>query len=174
MASEGAEQPTLFTGDLGNVFWSLLTFLLVLVVLGKFAWKPILSALQRREEFIRDSLHQAKRDREAAEARLKEYNDKLMAARAEASAIVEEGRRDAEVVRRKLEEAARTEASQTLERTKREIAIATDTALKEIYSQSAKLATELASRVIRKELNAQEHQRLIAESIDELSKAGRN
>ncbi len=62
--SEGAEKTTLFTGDLGNILWSLLTFVAVLVVLGKFAWGPILGALKGREDFIRDSLEQAKKDRE--------------------------------------------------------------------------------------------------------------
>lgn len=167
-ASEGGDAPTLFTGDLGNVFWSLLTFVAVLVVLGKFAWRPILGALQKREDFIRDSLTQAKRDREEAERRLKEYSDKIVAARTEATAIVEEGRRDAEVVKRRIEEESKAEAKAILERAKREIAIATDTAVKELYTLSGKLATELAGRILRKELNPREHERLITESIDEL------
>ncbi len=58
MAAEGGEGPSLFTGDLSNIIWSLVTFLVVLIVLGKFAWGPILGALQNREEFIRDSLQQ--------------------------------------------------------------------------------------------------------------------
>ena len=168
-ASEGdAAPPTLFTGDLGNVFWSLVTFLAVLVVLGKFAWRPILSALQKREDFIRDSLAHAKRDRDEAEQRLKEYSDKIVAARAEATALVEEGRRDAEVVKRRIEEESKAEAKAILERAKREITIATDTAVKELYTLSGKLATELAGRILRKELNPREHERLISESIDEL------
>ena len=56
--AEDAEHPTLFTGDLGNIIWSLLTFGAVIFVLGKFAWGPILRALQKREDFIRDSLEQ--------------------------------------------------------------------------------------------------------------------
>ena len=171
-ASEGGDQPTLFTGDLGNILWSLLTFFAVLVVLGKFAWRPILGALQKREEFIRDSLGQAKKDREDAERRLKEYTDKLLVARAEATAIVEEGRRDAEVVKRRIEEESKAEAKANLERAKREIAIATDTAVKELYTLSGKLATELAGRILRKELNPREHERLITESINELQEVG--
>jgi F-type H+-transporting ATPase subunit b len=167
-ASEGGDQPTLFTGDLGNILWSLLTFFAVLVVLGKFAWRPILSVLQKREDFIRDSLAHAKRDRDEAERRLKEYSDKIVAARSEATAIVEEGRRDAEVVKRRLEEESKAEAKANLERAKREIAIATDTAVKELYTLSGKLATELAGRILRKELNPREHERLITESINEL------
>jgi len=168
LASEGGDPPTLFTGDLGNVIWSLLTFFAVLVVLGKFAWKPILGALQKREEFIRDSLAHAKRDRDEAERRLKEYGDKIVAARSEATAIVEEGRRDAEVVKRRIEDEAKSEAKAIIERGKREIAIATDTAVKELYTLSGKLATEVAGRILRKELNPREHERLITESINEL------
>ncbi len=167
-ASEGGDQPTLFTGDLGNILWSLLTFFVVLVVLGKFAWRPILGALQKREDFIRDSLAAAKRDRDEAERRLKEYSEKIVAARAEATAIVEEGRRDAEVVKRRIEEDSKAESKAILDRAKREIAIATDTAVKELYTLSGKLATEVAGRILRRELNPREHERLITESINEL------
>ncbi len=176
-AADGAaphgEQPSLFTGDLGNVIWSLATFLVVLFVLGKFAWKPILGALQKREDFIRESLASAKRDREESERKLKEYTDKIVAARTEATAIVGEGRRDAEVLKRQIEEDAKGEAKAILERARREIQIATDTAVKELYSLSAKLATDVAAKIIRKELNPRDHERLIEESIDELEAAAR-
>ena len=162
MASEGSEKVTLFTGDLGNIFWTLLTFALVVGGLGKFAWRPILDALQRREDFIRDSLKQAKRDREEAEARLKEYTLRLESARADATAIVEEGRRDAEVLKRKIEEDARTEATAIMDRAKREIEIATNTAVKELYSLSAFLVTEVASRLIR----CEEWVRIEEKSVD--------
>jgi len=165
-SSEGKGNP--FAGDIGNALWTLVVFVLVVAVLGKFAWKPILGALQKREDFIRDSLAQAKQDREDAERRLKEYTEKVLAARAEATAIVDEGRRDAEVVKRGIEDEAKSEAKAILERGKREIAIATDTAVKELYTLGAKLATEVAGRILRKELNPREHERLIAESIDEL------
>lgn len=173
-ASEGGEQPSLFTGDLGNVFWSLLTFAAVLVVLGKFAWKPILDGLKNRETFIRDSLAQAKKDRDESEVRLKQYVEKLDSARAEATAIVEEGRRDAEVVKRGIEEDARAEATRATERAKREIELATETAIKELYTLSATLATDVASRVLNKNLDAGEHERLIQESLQELEQLSRN
>src|SRR5262245_27567766 len=101
------ESPSLFAGDLGNSFWTLLIFVLVLVVLGKYAWGPILNALQSREQFIREALEKAKREREEAEARLREYEERLAGARGEASAIVDEGRRDAEAVKRRVEEEAK-------------------------------------------------------------------
>lgn len=167
-AEHGGEAPSLFAGDLGNSFWTLLIFVLVLVVLGKFAWGPILNTLQARETFIREALETAKREREEAEARLREYEARLAQARAEASAIVEEGRRDAVVVKQRIEEDARAEADKMIERAKREIQIATETATKELYQLSARLATDMAGKVIGRELTPQDHERLIAESLDGL------
>jgi len=175
--AEGGEAPSLFAGDLGNSVWTLVIFLIVLAVLGKFAWGPLLNSLQSRENFIRQALESAKHDREAAEARLKEYEQRLAASRAEATAIVEEGRRDAEVVKRRIEAAAKEEADKTIERAKREIQIATDTATKELYTLSAKLATQLAAQVIGRELSPEDHQRLISQAIAGISGidgAGRN
>jgi F-type H+-transporting ATPase subunit b len=166
--------PNLFAGDVGNAIWTLVIFGLVVLVLGKFAWGPILTTLQTRENFIREALERAKREREEAEARLREYEARLASARAEASAIVDEGRRDAEVVKRRIEEDARHEADKMIERAKREIQIATDTATKELYTLSAKLATQMAARVIGRELSPQDHERLISEAIEGLDGAGRN
>jgi F-type H+-transporting ATPase subunit b len=169
---EGAGSP--FAGDIGAALWTLIIFVVVVVILGKFAWGPILGALQRREDFIREALAHAKQDREDAEARLQEYHDKLNAAQAEARAIVDEARRDAEVVKHRIEDEAKQEAGALIGRAKREIEIATDTAVKELYDLSGKLATDIASRVIRKELDAREHERLIADSIEELGDIDQN
>ncbi len=155
-----------FAGDLGNAIWTLIIFVIVLIVLGKFAWGPILNTLQARETFIRESLETAKRDRDEAEARLREYEERLAQARAEATAIVEEGRRDAVVVKQRIEEDAQLEADKRLERAKREIQIATETATKELYLLSARLATDMAGKMIGRELTPQDHERLIAESLD--------
>lgn len=168
LAQASCDDPNPFAGDLGNALWTVIIFGVVLLVLGKFAWGPILQGLQKREEFIRDSLAQAKQNREDSEFRLKEYTDKLTEARAEAAAIVEEGRRDAEVLKREIEETARSESAAMLERARREIGIATETAVKELYSLGAKLSTEVAARLIQKELDAKQHDRIIQECIDEL------
>ncbi len=161
----------IFAGDVGNAIWTLVIFLAVVVVLGKFAWGPILKGLQARESFILESLEKAKKERDEADARMKLYEDKLAQARTEVTAMVDEGRRDAEVVKRKILEEARQEAEKERERTKREIQLATDTATKQLYALSARMATDLAGRIIGKELTPQDHERLIAESIQELSSA---
>src|SRR4051812_8600739 len=88
-----------FAGNLGNAIWTLVIFVIVVLVLGKFAWGPVLALLQQREEFIRRSLSDAKREREEAEARLKDYSAKLQSAQAEAVTIIEAARRDGERLR---------------------------------------------------------------------------
>lgn len=164
----------LFAGDLGNAIWTLVIFLLAVFILGKFAWGPLLSTLQEREGFIRDSLTSAKKDRDEAEERLKEYTAKLEEARAEATGIVEEGRRDAEVVKAKIEEDARDEAGKMIERAKREIEVAKSTAIRELYETSASLATGVASRVIKREVSDEDHERLVKDAVEQLGQQDLN
>ena len=164
----GGGENNLFAGDVGNAIWTLVIFLLVVFVLGKFAWGPILNTLQTRESFIHEALAKAKQDRDEAEARLREYEARLAQARGEATAIVDEGRRDAEVVKRRIEAEAKAEADRMIERAKREIQIAVETATKEMYQRAGILATKMATRIIGREMTPQDHERLIAEAIDDL------
>ena len=165
-AEEG--KVNLFAGDIGNAVWTLVIFVCVILVLGKFAWGPLLAGLQRREQFIRESLEEAKREREQAEALREEYTTKLDAASAEVIKIVEEGQRDAESIKNRIEEKAREETDNMVARAKREIDLAKQTAIKELYSSSITLGTEIASRIIQKEMTAKDHDRLISESIESL------
>lgn len=166
----GGAEPSIFAGDVGNVLWTLLVFGLVVFVLGKFAWGPLLETFQKREDFIRESLESAKSDRDAAEARLREYEERLNKARAEATSIVEEGRRDGEVLRQRIEEDARSEADKIIERSRREIGIARETAVKELHELGARLATELAGKIVGRELRVEDHERMIRDSIADMGR----
>ncbi|MDP9122937.1 MAG: F0F1 ATP synthase subunit B [Acidobacteriota bacterium] len=170
-AAEESGGGNIFAGDVGNALWSLVIFVLLLVVLGKFAWGPILTALKSREDFIRESLERARSERDLAGARLKEYEEKLAAARTEATAIVEQARHDAEAVRRKIEEDAKHEGDRMIERAKREIGMATEAATHELYGLAGRLATDIAARILGREVGPQDHERLIADSIKEIGSA---
>ena len=87
-----AAEPSLFAGDLGNAFWTLLIFALLVAVLAKWVWPNVLKGLQHREQFIRDSLASAKTEREEAERLLAEYKKTLEKAQLEATTIVDRGR----------------------------------------------------------------------------------
>lgn len=170
-AAEGGEPGGVFAGDVGNALWTLVIFGVVVFVLGRFAWGPILSGLQAREKFIRDSLEEARRDRQEAETRLKEYTDRLNTARSEATAIVEESRNDAEAVKRRIESEAQAEAQRIVERARREIALAKEGAVKELYTVTAKLTAEIAGRILEREIQSADHERLVRDAIERLGAA---
>jgi F-type H+-transporting ATPase subunit b len=161
-----------FAGNVGNAIWTLVIFLLVLIVLGKFAWGPVLSMLQEREKFIHTSLAEAKRDREEAEARLREYAAKIQTARAEAAAIVEEARRDSERLREDLKQRARTEADTMIQNAERQISLQTQRAIQEIRREAVDLSVAIASKIIQRNLTKEDNQRLIDEAIRQVGSGG--
>lgn len=165
-AEHGAgESEGIFGGNVGNAIWSLAIFGMLLYVLGKYAWSPILTTLQGREQFIRESLEEAKRERTEAEARHREYETKLAQARGEVEAILDEARRDATALRQREEEKARDEAEQILARARREIGIATETAVKDLYAKASRLSVEVAGQILRRELKPEDHARLIEDAV---------
>lgn len=172
LAAEGGDQ-SIFNSDIGNFLITTLTFVIVILVLGRFAWRPLLNVLQERERTIRESLESAKREREDAERLLAEYKAQLDKAREEASAIVDEGRRDAETVRQRIHDEARQESAEMIERARREIRLATDTAVKQLYDQTAELAVGLAGSILRKEISPEQHRSLVSESLEEMKKSGK-
>lgn len=160
----------LFKGDFGNAFWTLLIFFLVLVVLGKFAWKPILKMLQDRERFISESLSKAKETNASAERMMADYKAKIDKAHQEATAIVDEARRDAEEARKRIQGEAKAESEAIAARAKKDIELARDHAIKDLHDQSIQLATAVAGKLLRRELTPSDHQALLNEAFAELSK----
>ncbi|MFO0837662.1 MAG: F0F1 ATP synthase subunit B [Phycisphaerae bacterium] len=167
------EPANLFAGDIGNAVFTLIIFFVLIGVLGKYAWKPLLSVLEQREQAIRGSLEQARRERLDAEKLLAQYRQQIDRAREEATGIVDEGKRDAEAVRRRIHDEARQEADQMVARAKREIELATSTAVKELYDQTTELTVQLAGTVARKSLTPDDHRALIKESLERIQ-ASRN
>ena len=161
-AAGGGGWNPLVDGDFGNFFWTLLTLVVVYLVLKKWAWGPLLAALQDRERFIEDSLNQAVAEREQAREQLHKYEEKLATARGEVDAMLDEARRDAAALRE------REEARLIVERARREIDVAADTAVKRLYEHAAQLSTSAAAKILDRELTAADHDRLVAEAIEAL------
>lgn len=170
--AEEHDEPSILAGDLANVFYTLLIFLIVVLVLGKFAWPLVLNVLREREQTIRESLERARAEREEAERVLEKYTQQIEQARSEATKIVEAGRRNAEDVARRVQEEARAEGALMVERAKREIQLAADTAKKEVYDIAAELAVDVAGRIIKKKLAPQDHKDLVAESLQRMNDSG--
>ncbi len=157
-----------FAGNVGNAIWTLLIFVLVVIVLGKFAWGPILALLQQREEFIHKSLADAKRDREQADAQLKEYGARLQSARAESAALIEAARRDSERLREELRQQAKAQADTIIQNAERKIQLETARALQQIRHEAVDLSVMIASKIIQRNLSKEDNQRLIDEALKQV------
>ena len=161
-----APNGTPLRGELG--FWSILVFLGLLAVLGRFAWRPLVEAIDAREKHIRDSVQDAERARDQAKALLAEHDKKLAEVQNEVRAILDEARRDAQQTQTEILKQAQSEAQNTRDRAKREIEQARDQALKELFDQAADLATEVAGRIVQRSLNPQDHRDLVQQALNEL------
>jgi F-type H+-transporting ATPase subunit b len=149
--------------------YSFLVFLILLGVLYKFAWGPIATALQGREETIARQIEDARMASEKAALQLREYEARLAAATEEARQIVAGARKDAEVAKDRIVAEARNAAQKERERAVADINIAKNQALDQIAKKSVQTAVSLAGQLIRREVKPQEHEALIGEAINEFS-----
>jgi F-type H+-transporting ATPase subunit b len=163
-----------FAGNVGNAVWTLVIFVLVVILLGKFAWGPVLGLLQQREEFIHRSLADAKRDREEAEARLKEYGAKLQTAQREAVGILEEARRDAERLREELRTRARSEADTIIKNAERQVQLETNRALQQIRQEAVDLSVTIASKLLQRNISKDDNERLINDAMKQIESSARS
>jgi F-type H+-transporting ATPase subunit b len=173
-AQEHEVQLSPFAGNVGNAVWTLVIFVIVVILLGKFAWGPVLGLLQQREEFIHKSLSDAKHDREAAEARLKEYGAKLQSAQREAIAIVEEARRDAERLREELRERAKTQADTIIKNAERQVQLETSRAIQQIRKEAVDLSVTIASKLLQRNITKEDNDRLITDAMKQIESSARS
>jgi len=153
--------------------WTIVVFVLLAGLLWKFAWGPLLKALQEREDRITKKLQDAEDKLKAAEARVADYERKIAGSKEEAAAIIAEGKRDVEKVRDEILAAAQAEAAKTLERVKTEIRLAQEAAMQELRQKVSQWTAEIASKVIEREIKADDHRRFIDETVSELEKSAK-
>lgn len=170
-AEEGAAKPGLLDLDLVTALCTIAVFVVLLVVLSKAAWRPILEGLKARERTIQQALDDAAAAHERAKALIAEYEQRIDHARAEAQSIFDEARRDAQEIRRQIEEEARRRAEETVERARREIGQLEAKAWDRVVRDAATVATEVASRIVRRQLAPEDHAALVAEVVGEFTRA---
>lgn len=159
----------LLTPHLGLFFWSLISFLLVLFILGKFAWKPIIKTLNERESKIAYSIAAAQKVR-AEMDQLKSDNEKLLQeAREERSKMLQEAKEAKEKIINDAKSQAKSEADKMISDARQQIENEKNAALTQVKNQIGSLAVEVAEKILRKELaeaKAQDHYiRTLAEEI---------
>lgn len=159
----------LVTPEIGLVFWTTLSFLILLFLLGKFAWKPILKAVKDREDSIASALLKA--DALKAEmSRITSENEELLKqARAERDAILQEARKVKEQMINDAKGVAQTEGAKLLEQARIEINSQKAIAMNEVKNQVSKLSLEIAEKVLRKQFeDAKKQDDLVAELLKEV------
>jgi len=154
----------------GTLFWSVITFVLLLLVLRKVAWEPIISALESREAEINEALKNAEKARDNTEKASQEYNDLINKARSESQQMLTESKISAEKIREDIKENAEKEAKNILENAKKQIATEREKAIQEIKSVVVDFSLQAASKVIEKNLDSKDNLRIIDDAIEGIGK----
>jgi F-type H+-transporting ATPase subunit b len=174
LASGGEEEaglnPMEFVAN--TAFWTFIIFLAVVGILYKFAFGPIAKALDEREQGILGNIASAQKQNEEAKVLLKQYQEKLDASKEEVRQIIENAKKDAQRQAEDIVTKAREAAGLERDRAMKEIESATASALQSIAERSARLATNLASRMIRAEVKPEQHRHLIDAALQEFTTRG--
>lgn len=160
----------LTTPSIGLIFWTSIVFIILLFILTKFAWKPILSAVKSREQKIENALKEAEIAREEIQ-KLKSDNEKLLQqARAEADEIIKEAREIKDKTIAQAKEEAQKEAQKILRNAQESIEAQKNAAIAEIKQQVATLSIEIASKILKKELsNTDAQKQLVKQMLEDVT-----
>jgi len=154
--------------DPGLFIWTILTFLVLLGLLAKFAWTPLLQALESRQASIRKSLDDAAQAKAELE-RLHEQSAQIIReARVEAESIIAKSRADAERAREEVKVKARAEADGIVKNAERQIQLETTRALQQIRTEAVDLSVMIASKIIQRNLSKEDNERLIDEALKQV------
>ena len=156
---------SLITPDLGTIFWTVVTFVLLAWILGRFAWKPLLAVLEERERTVKASIEQAERARSEAEEAVRRNQEILAQARRETELIIEQGKREAESLRSEILAQARKEAQDLVEQGKKQVQYEQKQAIEQLRGQVADLAIRAAERLIARSLDDTKQRELLDDYV---------
>jgi F-type H+-transporting ATPase subunit b len=162
----------LYDINTGLSFWTLVVFAILVLILGKYAWGPILAAVDAREKGIQTALDEAAERNQEAEKLLANYKENLADARRQANELLAEGKTAGESIRMEIEEKARGEAQSIIERARAEIERERDAAIAEIRRESVDLALAAATRLVQENLDQEKDRVLVERYLTELGGAG--
>jgi len=164
-----SEEPNPFLADPDLAIWTAVIFTILLFVLGKTAWPQISAALDEREKRIEGNIADAAAKHEDAKQLLAEHEAKLARAADEVRELMEEARRDAEHTKTEIIAEAKKAADQERDRALRDVQRAADTALKSLAESSANLAIDLAGKVVKQNITADQQAQLVRDALSSLA-----
>jgi F-type H+-transporting ATPase subunit b len=154
--------------DPGLFIWTIVTFLVLLALLTKFAWRPLLLALEARQQAIRQSLDDAAKAKQELERLQQESAQIIRDARIEADGIITRSRADAERLREDMKVKARADADAIARNAERQIQLETSRALQQIRQEAVELSVMIASKIIQRNLTKEDNERLIADALKQV------
>ena len=154
----------------GLIIWTIVTFVLLFLLLKKLAWKPIVGALESREEHIRQSLDRAEHAQQEAERLLEENRKERARAEEEAQKIRGEGRALGEKLKNEIVEKANQQARKMVDQAKQEIERDKDAALSQLRDEVANLAVLAAGKILDETLDPAKHKKLLDDTLQRLPK----
>ena len=172
-AEHGAESAELMAANWLPAVTALVVFLLAFGFLYMKVWPKIVQGLEDRENKIRQEIESAEQAREQAKAALAEYERSLASAREEANAMIVKAKADAKAAGEQLRARNEADLIEMKQRAARDIESAKAAAIGELHRQAVMLATDIAGKILSHEMTAQDQQRLINESLDELGASSR-
>ncbi|MHB8840764.1 MAG: F0F1 ATP synthase subunit B [Candidatus Aquicultor sp.] len=153
------------------IVYTAIAFFLLVVLLGKFGFGPIVQMLDARERKIRESIEQAEHARLEAERLLRDYEEKLAEARAEAQKFIAEGKQLGENLRQEIVNKADEEGKRMIAKADEQIQRDVEQAIKELRAEVGNISVELASKVIEAELDKNAHEQLIEKYLSEVGRS---
>lgn len=154
----------------GLAIWTIITFTVLLVLLKKLAWKPMIDALEKREEHIRNAVETAEKSQEQAKKLLEEANQKLEKANKEAKEIFEAAQQKATELQRNMLAEARQETTRLKEQAQTQILRAKEKAMEELWELLGNASAEITHQLIGKSLDQPEHLQLINQAVKDIRK----
>jgi len=168
LASGGEGLGSLISVAPGSMLYTLITFVLLLLILWKFAWGPIVKGLEKREETIHGAIEKAQNDREEAEKLLKDYEEKLKSASSEISDRLTKADKEAQARVEQAKEQAREEGEKLIARAKQEIESQKDKVSAELKAEVAELAASVAAAAISESFDKDDQLRIIKRRLEQV------
>jgi F-type H+-transporting ATPase subunit b len=163
MASGGGGD--LVKPQIGLMFWSVVTFFIVLIVLSKTAWKPLMANLKAREDNIRGNIEDAENKQKQAAEKLKEYEDRLAKAEDEVKSILAEAKKNAEDKKKEIIAEANKECESIKARAENDIKLAKQQAVEEVFKAAADISIAISTKLIQESLDEKKQSKIIADTL---------
>ena len=172
IAAETAEgPPNMLSPNIGVMFWTLVIFVMLLVVLSRYAFKPLFAAVEAREKALEDAIEGARRDREESAALLAQQRAQIETARTEAQGIIADSRSTAERMRADLLSQTKQQQAEMIEQARRAIEGEKLNAIADLRREAVDLAIAGASRVIEKNLDSVGNRQIVDDFLASLDGA---